>query len=156
MQKQVDQIQQKYNLSTLAELSQTLKMKLCAIAQRLSRYTKRSDQFHQNKLFQTDAKKFYRELNQKQAPVTEPPTQASIESFWNGILEDGKTHNTESSWIQREAKSFQAITPEPWNDFSLAELKSTLKGLHNWKAPGPDKLQNFWIKSFESRPKTSS
>nr|XP_018896013.1 PREDICTED: uncharacterized protein LOC109029817 [Bemisia tabaci] len=33
---------------------------------------------------------------------------------------------------------------------SEADVEGALKKMLNWKAPGPDKLQNFWLKSFKS------
>ena len=45
-----------------------LKQALQAKAQRLRRYTKRSEQYKQNKMFREDSKRFYRELGKKTHP----------------------------------------------------------------------------------------
>ena len=150
LRKKTEKIMQKYKMDDATELSRTLKMKMQAKAQRLRRYTKRANQFHQNKLFQENGKKFYRELNQKQKPVIEPPSKLSIEGFWRDILEDDRMHNFEASWIRRETATYKNVVTEIWKDFSTEEVKETIKHLHNWKAPGSDKVQNFWIKKFEA------
>lgn len=33
---------------------------------------------------------------------------------------------------------------------SEADIERALKKMLNWKASGPDKLQNFWLKSFKA------
>ena len=55
---------EKAALSTnqIDELEQNITMKLQVKAQRLKRYSKRNDQFHQNRIFKNDAKKFYRQI----------------------------------------------------------------------------------------------
>lgn len=150
LKRKTDKILQKHNSSDATELSRILKMKMQAKAQRLRRYTKRSKQFQQNKLFQENGKKFYRELNQKQKPVEEPPSNFSIETFWKGILEDEQKHNSEAKWIHQEKERHVNVVDGEWNDITLEEMKEILKSLHNWKSPGLDKVQNFWIKNLDS------
>ncbi|CAH1957610.1 unnamed protein product [Acanthoscelides obtectus] len=60
-----DRIRAKYSHSSLGDLINTLKMKLQAKAQRLRRYTRRVDQYKQNRLFQANPKKFYRSLKEE-------------------------------------------------------------------------------------------
>ena len=40
---------------------------------RLRRYTKRSEQYKQNKMFREDSKRFYRELGKKTIQIEKPP-----------------------------------------------------------------------------------
>ena len=49
----------------LIACKEDLKQALQAKAQRLRRYTKRSEQYKQNKMFREDSKRFYRELGKK-------------------------------------------------------------------------------------------
>jgi hypothetical protein len=37
-------------------------------------------------------------------------------------------------------------TKDIWRDIDEEVLTKTTKKLANWKAPGPDRVQNFWIK----------
>ncbi|CAH2017187.1 unnamed protein product [Acanthoscelides obtectus] len=85
-----DRIRAKYSHSSLGDLINTLKMKLQAKAQRLRRYTRRVDQYKQNRLFQANPKKFYRSLKEE-VQVQEPPSKEDVDSFWRDILEQDKT-----------------------------------------------------------------
>ena len=52
----------------LIACKEDLKQALQAKAQRLRRYTKRSEQYKENKMFREDLKRFYRELGKKNHP----------------------------------------------------------------------------------------
>ena len=61
------------SLKQIDELENNVRMKLQAKAQRLRRYSKRSAQFQQNKLFVDDQKIFYRGINKDQIEVRQKP-----------------------------------------------------------------------------------
>ena len=61
------------SLKQIDELENNVRMKLKAKAQRLRRYSKRSSQFQQNKLFVDDQKNVYREINKDQIEVRNKP-----------------------------------------------------------------------------------
>ena len=74
----------KYNIEKIEELYQLteeLKQKFSAKAQRLSRYRKRQKQYYQNKLFRTDCKKFYNRLRQTYPNVNNAPGREEVENF---------------------------------------------------------------------------
>lgn len=134
----------------LAQASMRIKMRLMATAQRLRGYKRRKKQYLQNKMFRENAKLFYRQLNEPQGIETEPPPQEKIEEFWAGILEDSTSHNTNANWIKQEADAYGHITEQQWCDFTVSEIKNAIKKSQNWKSPGPDMLQNFWIKHLSA------
>ena len=70
-----------------------LKQQLQAKSQRLRRYDKRQKFFYQNKTYEQNAKKFYRELGKKNVIIHQVPERESIESFWSSIWEEEKHHN---------------------------------------------------------------
>jgi hypothetical protein len=56
-------------------LKQDIKMKLPAKAQQLRRYAKKSHHYQQIELFNEVARRFYRQINNQQTDVQEPPTR---------------------------------------------------------------------------------
>lgn len=100
-------------------------------------------------MFRENTNKFYRCLN-KQEAIPDLPTQLAVETFWRGILENDVKHNDEATWIKDEQRTYQEITLLKWHDLCLNDVLKVIKRAQNWKSPGPDKLQNFWIKSFTS------
>ena len=67
------------NAREVAQLTETLKQKVQAKAQRIRRYEKRGTQYSQNKLFKEDTKRFYRNLGMKNIEAREPPTMAEAD-----------------------------------------------------------------------------
>ena len=35
-----------------------------------------------------------------------------------------------------------------WMPIQITEITSYLSTAHNWKSPGNDQIQNYWLKSF--------
>ena len=57
----------------LIACKEDLKQPLQAKAQRIRRYTKRSEQYKENKMFREDSKRFYREIGKKTIQIEKPP-----------------------------------------------------------------------------------
>ena len=75
--------------------------------QRLRRYTKRSEQYKQNKMFREDSKKFYRELGKKTIQIEKPPDIGEVKKFWQNILEQEVKHNEDAQWIKDQEEELQ-------------------------------------------------
>jgi len=81
-------ITRKYKIvskSQIPSIKEELKQKLQVKAQRLRRYEKRSKFFRQNKIFETDAKKFYREISKSSISVKKIPSEEEVQEFWSKI-----------------------------------------------------------------------
>jgi len=37
-----------------------------------------------------------------------------------------------------------------WGPIQIMEITSFLSKAHNWKSPGNDQIQNYWLKAFPS------
>jgi hypothetical protein len=70
------------NAREVAQLTETLKQKVQAKAQRIRRYEKRKTQYSQNKMFKEDTKKIYRNLGMKNIETREPPSMTEVETYW--------------------------------------------------------------------------
>jgi hypothetical protein len=69
------------NARELAQLTETLKQKVQAKAQRIRRYEKRENQYIQNKLFKEDTKKIYRNLGIKSIETKDHPPMPEAEVY---------------------------------------------------------------------------
>ena len=64
------------------------------------------------KIFQTDAKNFYREIEKNQVMVKETPPKDSIEKFWKEIWGEEKTSNMSASWIGNTEKENEKVNKQ--------------------------------------------
>ena len=133
----------------LIACKEDLKQALQAKAQRI-RYTKRSEQFKQNKMFSEDSKRFYRELGKKTIQIEKPPDIGEVKKFWQNILEQEVKHNEDAQCINDQEEELQQINQVEWRTSPFEELTANMTRAANWKSPGPDRLPNFWIKQFKS------
>ena len=78
----------------LIACEEDLKQALQAKAQRIRRYTKRSEQYKQNKMFREDSKKFYRELGKKTIQIEKPPDIGEVKKFWQSRIYWSRRSNT--------------------------------------------------------------
>ena len=87
----------KYNIKSkddIPPLKEMLKQKIQVKAQRIRRFEKRTKFFRQNRLFENNEKKFYREMGTKQLIVKDPPTQYNLKKFWES------TPGEKGRWLQ--------------------------------------------------------
>lgn len=142
---------QKYkvtNAREVAELIEKLKQKIQAKAQRIRRYEKRKNQYIQNKMFKENTNRFYRHLGAKAIEVTAHPSMKEVELYWQSIWEVEARHNEKAEWISREEKGKEGTKDMKWTPIKTTEFTSVLSKTHNWKSPGSDQIQNYWLKAF--------
>jgi hypothetical protein len=81
------------NAREVAQLTETMKQKLQANAQRIRRYEKRDTQYSQHKMFKKDTKKFYRNLGMKNIETRQPPSMTEAETYWKSLWGEEAQHN---------------------------------------------------------------
>jgi len=81
------------NAREVGQLTETLKQKVQAKAQRIRRYGKRETQYSQNKMFKEDTKKFYRNLDMKNIEARELPSMSEAETYWKSLWGEEAQHN---------------------------------------------------------------
>ena len=133
-------------INILNSIRETLKQKLLAKAHRKRRIGLRCKFYRQNRLFNTDSKKFYRELNGPGYEVKTPPPMDEVTKFWSNIWDKPVCHK-HKEWLSmntNEAKKQDLckITTE--------DVQKALAKAHKWKATGTDKIQNFWLHHLQS------
>ena len=127
-----------------------LKQRITGIAAKLRRYQGRVDSYRQNKLFENNQRQFYRELDQEEErfdddqPVAEESKQF-LGSKWSQFAD----HKKDAKWLQ-DLRSEVNVKKQVKIDVTTGSFKKIPGTMPNWKAPGPDLVQGFWLKNFSS------
>ena len=103
MKKNNNAMRQKYNITDEYErevVLETLKQRMLALNNRLSRYLKRQKQFRQNNDFIEKPSKLFDELRGNKSDIKEPPSKNDTEQFWKPMYETKKNYNKDSVWLQ--------------------------------------------------------
>jgi hypothetical protein len=144
-------LEKKYNIRkkgfdvVLEELKENLQAK----SQKIKRYTERQKQYRENRMFVNNQKQFYRKLGGTNSQEQIVPDKKPTVEFWQGIWSVKSEHNRNAPWLSRLKENMDATQQEDLK-ISAEDVRSVLARAPNWKAPGPDGVQGFWLKSFRS------
>src|SRR5215510_9394633 len=97
-------------------------------------------------MFEEDTKTFYRNLDTKNIESREPPSMAEAETYWRSLWGEKTQHNEKAERIRREKR--RKISLMDWKPTQITEITLYLSKAHNWKSPGNDQIQNYWLNAF--------
>ena len=136
---------------TPQERLQIERMKLAALCKSLRQLKAKRKRYENNRLFLTDQKRFFNQLrSNKTSQVSNPPSKEHIQDFWSKTLSTPTSHEDNAPWLINEEAHQSNIKSDTWTDITTNLFLTNLKKLHNWKTPGIDRVQNFWIKHLTS------
>ena len=129
-------------------MKEVIKQRIKAKAAKIKRYNERIKQFRENQLFRTDQNRFYKELNGDNGGG-ESPDKEEARNFWGSIWSKDTKHNESAEWIN-DIK--EQLSSQKQDDVVITadKITKTLSKMPNWKSPGPDFVQGFWLKDFTS------
>ena len=147
LQRKIDNIKRKYNISNdqLSGRRAENQAAVKALAAEIRNKEKKINQKQINRQFAENPRIVYRNLLGDSIKVKTPPTREEIERFWKPLYEDRKVHH-ESHWIQRIEEKNREKQQMPDIEFSEELLRRKINEYSNFKAPGIDKIPNFYLK----------
>lgn len=153
LRKHKDQGDKIVDPNLIAEHLDELKQKLAAKSRRLRRYKETTERKLQNSMFRQNEKVFYQQLRPNcnfQRENNGAPDQQNLEQYWSDIWSETHHHNSEAHWIKEEINNVQTLEPMLYQEITVKDVSTAIAKTHNWKAPGPEHVQNFWYKQFTS------
>ena len=131
-------------------VTEELKQRITAIAANVRRYLGRVDSYRQNRLFENNQRQFYRELDEEEERCDDDqPVAEESKQFWGNIWSQSADHKKDAKWLQ-DFRSEVNVKKQEKIDITTGSLKKILGRMPNWKSPGPDLVQGFWLKNFSS------
>ena len=149
----ISQLKEKFrrhNITNLDEIKTEEINKLKAESNRLKKYDQKEKTKSQNALFSENPKRFYRIMCNDTIEITNLPDENQLSNFWRDLYGDSTDHNRTAEWIDQTKNELTEI-PD-MQDIVVTEetIKNKLRKAPNFKSPGPDKVQNFWMKQLTS------
>ena len=77
-----------------------------------------------------------------------PDADESIK-FWSGIWDNETEHNNEAEWLNEIKQGIGDLNQENLK-INKQDITKQCKKIPNWKAPGLDGVQGYWIKKITS------
>jgi len=148
------EIERKHQLlqNGTAATEEKIKQRIQANTAKIRRYEKRVKGYHQNQQFNNNQRRLYsslREGNQTEQQRIPPPNPDETKEYWEGIWTTSKDHNKEAEWL-KEIKKEKVTSNNNNFTITLTAIRKQLAKTANWKAPGADQVQGYWIKNFRS------
>ena len=159
MKKNANSMKNKYNIDTEEKRQitlETLRQRLKALNNRLSRYLKREKQYQQNKEFNEKPSRLFDQLRGNRVTINSPPEKEETVNFWRPMFETEKSYNKEATWLPEYINSTDGIIPATYTPITESEIQKATSKFANWKSPGIDRIQNFWWKKFSSLHKITA
>ena len=137
------------NVEKITVQLKEINQKVLAKEGRLKRYWQRVKQYRQNRTFQNNERKFYQQLGGSDTKTYQQPDAKETERFWTKIWQP-KKHSENAEWINNITRELEGLEEGLKMEIHVDLLKTTLKRISNWKAPGHDGIHGFCFKKFTS------
>ncbi|KAL1446158.1 hypothetical protein WDU94_008911 [Cyamophila willieti] len=101
-------------------------------------------------MFNEDKKRFYQMIMNKNVIVQNPPSAQTAQQFWSNLWSVPAVINHGADWMEKEFERFEDT--EKMMEFNITheDFIEAIQNTQNWKAPGWDSIQNFWLKKLTS------
>ena len=73
-----------------------------------------------------------------------------MKGYWGNIWSNPVTHRRKADWIQEVKNQERGRVKQQEINITTRKVKEQLRKVPNWKAPGPDSVQGYWLKNFRS------
>jgi len=151
--KESDELQRKHKLKQkgLQIVKEELKQRIKAKSGKIARYNQRIKQYQQNRQFKNNEAGFYKRLsNEGIQSESEVPERNQAKQFWTDLWSTDIVHNRKAKWLEDFKMKMNVERGQGEVNITREKILKILEKVPNWKAPGPDGVQGFWLKRFKS------
>ena len=151
--KHKDTLQRRYKIQQkgLGLVKEEIRQRIVAKTGKIKRFSNRINHYRQNGLFQNNQHRFYQELNEEgQQQENEAPDQGEARRFWSDIWSKEVEHNKDAEWLEDFRHVMSDTQQQEKIEITVEKVQKMVQKIPNWKAPGPDMVQDYWFKNFRS------
>ena len=70
--------------------------------------------------------------------------------FWNGLWDQAVTHRGSTDWLRKVENELGEMTVQDAMHIEIKKVRKQIRKMPNWKSPGPDGVQGYWIKNLSN------
>ena len=120
-----------------------------AVRAKLERYDNRTEQYRQNRLFESNQKRLFNKLERTQRKSVIPYAEAS-RRFSSDIRDQAVTHRENTDWLKKMENELGELTVQDDIHSEIKEARKQIRKMPNWKSSGSDGVQKYWIKNLSN------
>ena len=76
------------------------------------------------------------------------PNSVEAQTFWRGIWSERKERHKDAEWLKDVKKELEQDEDQDMIDITKDKTMRVMRKMPNWKAPGPDNVQGYWLKNL--------
>ena len=122
-----------------------LNQRLHAKPAKLKRYEERVDQYKINRMFVQNQRRVYQQMDGLRNINNEKRNAEDSKEFWSNIWDSEKEHERNAEWV-RELRAEKGNMKQNDINITTEMINEQVKKIPNWKSPGPDGVQGYWLK----------
>ena len=92
----------------------------------------------------------YKDLNREKRGQRIISNSEDSTKFWSDIWSIRKEHNQHAEWLKSYIKQFDNINSTEKVEISQEMVKMQCRKMPNWKTPGKDGVEGYWLKNLTS------
>ena len=70
--------------------------------------------------------------------------------FWHDIWNQGVTPRENTDWLRKVENELGELTVQDDIHIGIEKVRKQIRKMPNWKSPGPDGVQGYWIKNLRN------
>ena len=109
----------------------------------------RTEQYRQNRLFESNQKKLFDELDGVEKETVVPDAEERTR-FWSDIWDKPVKHKENLEWLRNVEEELTGLGVQYNIDIEETKLKKQVRKMSNWKSPSPDGVKGYWIKNLSN------
>ena len=150
--KKLEQIFKKHHVKKkgVKVVMEELKQRITAKAAKIDRYEKRINQFRINRMFSSNQKRVFVELNGEVLKENTVPNADESRTFWSEIWDNPVEHNDDAEWLREIETESKGVNKQDDVKITAQDVRKQTGKIPNWKAAGPDGVQDYWLKNLSS------
>ena len=144
-------LERKYRIEekAIVVVHEEVQQRLVAIGAKLERYDNRTEQYRQNRLFKSNQKKLFDELDGVETETVVPDAEESTR-FWSNIWGKPVKHKENPELLRNVEEELTGLGVQDKIHIEVKKLKKKVRKMPNWKSPDPDGGQGYWIKNLSN------
>ena len=144
-------LERKYRIEEkgIVAVHEEVQQRLVAIGAKLERYDNRTEQYRRNRLFESNQKKLFDELDgvERETVVSDAEESTRV---WSNIWGKLVKREENPEWLRNVEEELTGLGVQDNIHIEATKLKKQVKKMPNWKSPGHDGVQGYWIKNLSN------
>ena len=133
-----------------------MKQRIKAAGEKIKRFNSRINQYQQNRMFVNNQGRFFQRLNNEEKNhQCEITNYRETQIFWRNIWSERKELNKDAECLkdvkielEQDEGQDNKTSGQVRIDITKEKILRVTRKKSNWKAPGPENVQGYWLKNL--------